>query len=93
MRNGAAAPRTIHLAAVNVPKKWVLSFCYEKVCDPYKSDVSLAANESRKVELRVVPLSPTGGPWNMHVQPGGVDQMNVDVNAKTQKTSIAVLAS
>ena len=93
VRNGAAAPRTIHLAAVNVPKKWVLSFCYEKVCDPYKSDVSLAANESRKVELRVVPLSPTGGPWNMHVQPGGVDQMNVDVNAKTQKTSIAVLAS
>jgi len=93
VRNGAAAPRTVHLAAVNVPKRWVLSFCYEKVCDPYKSDVTLAANESRKVELRVVPLSPTGGPWDMHLRPDGVDQMDVDVNAKTQKASIAVLAS
>jgi len=93
VRNGAAAPRTVHLAAVNVPKRWVLSFCYEKVCDPYKSDVSLAANESRKVELRVVPLSPTGGPWNMRLHPAGVDQMDVDVDAKAQKASIAVLAS
>jgi peroxiredoxin len=93
VRNGAPQPRTVHLAAVNVPKKWVLSFCYEKVCDPYKSDVSLAANESRRVELRVVPLLPTGGPWKMQLQAGGVDQMNVDVNAKTQKASISVLAS
>lgn len=93
VRNGAAAPRTVHLAAVNVPKKWVLSFCYERVCDPYKSDITLAANESRKVELRVVPLSPTNGPWRMQLQPSGVDQLNVDVDARTQKASIAVLAS
>lgn len=93
VRNGAAAPRTVHLAAVNVPKKWVLSFCYARVCDPYKSDISLAANETRKVELRVVPLTSTGGPWNMRLEPGGVDQMNVDVSAPAQKASIAVLAS
>jgi len=70
----------------------VLSFCYEKVCDPYKSDVSVAANSTRRVELRVVPLSPIKGMWNMTLHPGGVDQMDVNVDG-TAKASITVLAS
>jgi len=93
VRNPAAEPRMVHLAAVNVPKRWVLSFCYDKVCDPYKSDVSLAANATRRVELQVVPLSPVAGTWNMQLAPGGVDQMDVTVDGKSTKASITVLAS
>lgn len=91
--NPAPALRVVHLAAVGVPKKWVLSFCYEKVCDPYKSDVSLGPNSSRRIELQVVPLSPTRGPWNMTVSPSGVDQMDVEVTVGSAKSSITVLAS
>ncbi|MBV8082358.1 MAG: redoxin domain-containing protein [Candidatus Eremiobacteraeota bacterium] len=93
VHNAAPQARTVHLAAMNVPKKWVLSFCYDKVCDPYKSDVSVAANATRRVELQVVPLGPVDGPWNMKLEPGGVDQMDVTVNGKTAKASITVLAS
>lgn len=93
VRNDAPQTRMVHLAAMNVPKKWVLSFCYEKVCDPYKSDVSLGPNSTRRVELRVVPLSPVQGKWNMTLRPGGVDQMDVTVDGKTTKASITVLAS
>jgi peroxiredoxin len=93
VHNAAAQTRMVHLAAVNVPKKWVLSFCYDKVCDPYKSDVSLGPNATRRVELQVVPLSSTQGPWDMKLAPSGVDQMNVDLNARTAKASITVLAS
>jgi cytochrome c biogenesis protein CcmG/thiol:disulfide interchange protein DsbE len=92
VRNDAATTRMVHLAAMNVPKKWVLSFCYDKVCDPYKSDVSLAPNSTRRVELQVVPLSPVKGKWNMTLHPGGVDQMDVNVDG-TAKASITVLAS
>ncbi len=93
VRNPAAQERLVHLSAVNVPKKWVLSFCYDKVCDPYKSDVTIGANATRRVELQVVPLSPTKGAWGMTLAPTGVDQMDVNVDAKTAKTSITVLAS
>jgi cytochrome c biogenesis protein CcmG, thiol:disulfide interchange protein DsbE len=93
VRNPAAQERLVHLSAVNVPKKWVLSFCYDKVCDPYKSDVTIGANATRRVELQVVPLSPTQGAWGMTLAPAGVDQMDVQVDAKTAKTSITVLAS
>jgi peroxiredoxin/tetratricopeptide (TPR) repeat protein len=93
VHNAAPETRMVHLAAVNVPKKWVLSFCYAKVCDPYKSDVSLGPNATRRVELRVVPLSSVPGSWNMKLAPSGVDQMNVDVDSKTAKASITVLAS
>jgi len=93
VHNAAPQTRMVHLAAVNVPKKWVLSFCYDKVCDPYKSDVSLGPNATRRVELQVVPLSSTQGPWDMKLAPSGVDQMDVDVDAHTAKASITVLAS
>jgi peroxiredoxin len=93
VHNAAPQTRMVHLSAVNVPKKWVLSFCYDKVCDPYKSDVSLAPNSTRRVELQVVPLSSTQGPWGMKLAPSGVDQMDVDVDARTAKASITVLAS
>jgi cytochrome c biogenesis protein CcmG/thiol:disulfide interchange protein DsbE len=93
VHNAASQTRMVHLSAVNVPKKWVLSFCYDKVCDPYKSDVSLGPNSTRRVELQVVPLSTTQGPWGMTLAPSGVDQMKVDVDARTAKASITVLAS
>ena len=93
VRNAASQTRMVHLAAVNVPKKWVLSFCYDKVCDPYKSDVSLGPNSTRRVELQVVPLSPVQGSWHMTLAPGGVDQMDVNVDGHAAKASITVLAS
>jgi cytochrome c biogenesis protein CcmG/thiol:disulfide interchange protein DsbE len=93
VRNAASQTRMVHLAAVNVPKKWVLSFCYDKVCDPYKSDVSLGPNSTRRVELQMVPLSPIQGSWHMTLQPGGVDQMDVNVDGHAAKASVTVLAS
>ncbi|HME80565.1 MAG TPA: redoxin domain-containing protein [Candidatus Eremiobacteraceae bacterium] len=93
VRNAAPQTRMVHLAAVNVPKKWVLSFCYDKVCDPYKSDVSLGPNSTRRVELQVVPLGPVQGSWRMTLAPGGVDQMDVNVDGRAAKANITVLAS
>lgn len=88
--NTASMRRDIQLASANVPPKWVLSFCYAKVCSPNKSTVSIAAGKSLKVQLKVVPLSPTGGPWRMQLTKSSNQKIVVGIGAKTTKAKVEV---
>ncbi|HXM18138.1 MAG TPA: redoxin domain-containing protein [Candidatus Tumulicola sp.] len=93
VRNAAQSERTVHLSALGVPKRWVLSFCYEKVCDPYKSTITLGPGANQRVELQVVPLSSTKGEWDMRLTPTGDDTMQLLVDAKTAKAQVTVSAT
>ncbi len=93
VRNAASSERTVHLSALGVPQRWVLSFCYARVCDPYKSSITLGPGANERVELQVVPLAPTQGDWGMRLTPSGDDTMQVQVDAKTAKAQITVSAT
>jgi len=93
VKNTAPSRRGIELAAAHVPKRWVLSFCYAKVCDPFRSTITLDPGKSLRVELKVVPLGPTGGPWRMNLARAGADRVVVDVTAKYARASIVVTGS
>jgi peroxiredoxin len=93
VRNTAQAERVVHLNADNVPKHWVLSFCYERVCDPNKSTITLGPASNMRVELQMVPLKPTDGGWDMRLTPVNDDTMTVLVDAKTAKAHITVSAT
>jgi len=93
VRNTAPSRRDISLVAANVPKKWVVSFCYAKVCDPYRSTITLAPGKSLKVELKVVPLEPTGGPWLMNLARAGDDRVVVGVTARNKTARIDITGS
>ena len=93
VRNPAAIARTINLTATGLPAKWLLSFCYSTVCNPYKVSFSLPAGGSKRIELLVAPLAATGGPWSMTVDARGQTEAHVQVEAKTAKAQITIHAS
>jgi len=93
VRNTAAMQRGVQLAALGVPHAWVLSFCYAKVCDPFKSTITLGPGASQRIELKVVPLASAGGPWSMRLAPSGAGKMSVAVTTKAGKTAITVTGS
>ncbi len=92
VRNPSADSRTVHLAAAGLPAHWLLSFCYDKVCDPYKSVVTLAPGASQRIELQMVPLAGAGGPWSMSVSAKGSTVL-VNVDAKSTRAAVTVTAS
>jgi len=93
VRNPSSANRTINLTASGLPPKWLLSFCYSTVCNPYKVSFALPAGGSKRIELLVAPLAQTGGPWSMSVNASGQATAQVHVDAKTAKAAITVSAS
>ena len=92
VRNPSAAARSVNLAATGLPEHWLLSFCYAKVCQPYKSTINLAAGGSMRVELQVVPLAGSGGPWTMHVTAAGGSTASVRIAAKSVTATATVSA-
>jgi uncharacterized membrane protein len=92
IHNPSAESRTVHLAALGLPAHWLLSFCYEKVCDPFKSAVTLAPGASQRIELQMVPLAGAGGAWTMTVTTQGSTAL-VHVSAKTTRAAVTVTAS
>jgi tetratricopeptide (TPR) repeat protein len=93
VRNPSAQARTVNLAASGLPRRWLLSFCYGTVCNPYKVSFSLPARGSKRVELLVAPLRETGGPWSMNVSVSGASTARVHLDAKTAKAAILITAS
>jgi peroxiredoxin len=91
--NSSAASRSINLAATGLPAHWLLSFCYAKVCQPYKSTITVAGGSSMRVELQVVPLADSGGPWSMHVSAAGGSTASVLIASKSTNTTATVSAS
>ena len=90
--NPSAQTRTVHFVATGLPAHWLLSFCTDKVCDPYKTAITLAPGEKRRVELQVVPLVGAGGDWTMSVSTSG-SIARVKVNAKATRVAVTVTAS
>lgn len=93
VRNPSSGARSVNLATSGLPADWLLSFCYAKVCQPYKSTINLAAGGSLRVELQVVPLAGSGGPWSMHVSAAGGPTARVQIAARTVKATATVSAT
>jgi thiol-disulfide isomerase/thioredoxin/tetratricopeptide (TPR) repeat protein len=93
VRNPSNASRQVNLQATGLPAKWVLSFCYSTVCNPYKVSFTLPAGGSKRIELLVAPLAATDGPWSMRVDATGTASARVHVEAKTSNASITIHAS
>jgi cytochrome c biogenesis protein CcmG/thiol:disulfide interchange protein DsbE len=93
VRNPSAQGRTINLIASGLPPKWLVSFCYSTVCNPYKVSFALPARGSKRIELLVAPLAKTDGPWSMSVDASGRPTAHVHVDAKTAKAAITISAS
>jgi thiol-disulfide isomerase/thioredoxin len=92
VRNPSAEIRTVHFIATGLPPHWLLSFCTLKVCEPYKTAITLAPGASQRVELQVVPLAGAGGDWSMSVSTSG-SSARVKVNAKATRVAVTVTAS
>lgn len=92
VKNPSSVARSVNLAASGLPDHWLLSFCYAKVCQPYKSTINLAANGSLRVELQVVPLADSGGPWSMQVKADGGSTASVKIASKTANATATVSA-
>jgi len=56
------APGT-HVALVEhgLPAHWIGSFCSDRVCQPFRTDVDVPAEGAKIVEFQVVPLTPHKG--------------------------------
>ncbi|MBC5805356.1 MAG: redoxin domain-containing protein [Candidatus Eremiobacteraeota bacterium] len=93
VRNPSAQARAVNLAATGLPSRWLLSFCYGTVCNPYKVSFALPARGSKRVELLVAPLRETGGPWSMSLSVSGGSTARVNLDAKTAKAAILITAS
>lgn len=93
VRNTSGLMRTVQMTASGLPPKWLVSFCYSTVCNPYKVSFSLPAGASKRIELLVAPLAQTNGPWSMSVNASGASTAQVYVEAKTAKAAITISAS
>ncbi|HXW76657.1 MAG TPA: TlpA disulfide reductase family protein [Candidatus Eremiobacteraceae bacterium] len=93
VRNPSPVVRNIDLSANGLPAHWLLSFCYAKVCQPWKSTISLAAGSAMRVELQVVPLADAGGPWTMHIAANGGPVVRLSLDGKALRASASVSAS
>jgi thiol-disulfide isomerase/thioredoxin/tetratricopeptide (TPR) repeat protein len=93
IRNPSSQGRKINLTASGLPPKWLVSFCYSTVCNPYKVSFALPAGGSKRIELLVAPLAKTDGPWSMSVDASGLSTAQVHVDAKTAKAAITISAS
>lgn len=92
VHNPSALSRTVNLAANGLPNHWLLSFCYAKVCQPYKSTINLAGGGSLRVELLVVPLAQAGGEWSMHLDADG-STAHVKIASKVTSATATVSAT
>jgi len=93
VHNPSVVSRSVDLAATGLPEHWLLSFCYAKVCQPSHSTIALAAQSSMRVELQVVPLSGTTGPWSMHVGANGGSVVHIEIADGAKKSTATVSAT
>lgn len=92
VRNPTDERRTVHLEAAGVPPRWVLSFCYAKVCEPYRSTVTVAPDSSLRIEVQIVPLGANDGPWTASLRPTSASTLDVDIEARTARATVRVSA-
>jgi hypothetical protein len=68
----AGAPgKTVALAAAGLPKRWVASFCSDRVCMPFRTTVALPASGVKVLEFQVIPQSAVPGSPTIRVDGDG----------------------
>jgi peroxiredoxin len=58
---------TIALTAGGLPKRWVGSFCTDRVCAPFRTSVVVPASGVKVVEFQVVPTTAHNGPASVRI--------------------------
>ncbi|MDQ6940915.1 MAG: redoxin family protein [Candidatus Eremiobacteraeota bacterium] len=55
--------KTVALAASGLPKRWIASFCSDRLCTPFRTTVAVPASGVKVIEFQVIPLrAPAGSP-------------------------------
>jgi peroxiredoxin len=62
-----AAGANITLAASGLPRRWIGSFCTDRVCAPFRTSVVMPADGVKIVEFQVVPTTEHKGPVNARI--------------------------
>jgi peroxiredoxin len=57
----------VTLAAAGLPRRWVGSFCTDRVCAPFRTTVVVPAAGVKIVEFQVVPTTAHNGPANVRI--------------------------
>ncbi|HEY0382679.1 MAG TPA: redoxin domain-containing protein [Candidatus Elarobacter sp.] len=57
----------VTLAASGLPKRWIGSFCTDRVCAPFRTSVVMPADGVKVVEFQVVPTTERKGPVNVRI--------------------------
>jgi tetratricopeptide (TPR) repeat protein len=57
----------VTLAAAGLPKRWIGSFCTDRVCAPFRTTLVVPAAGVKIVEFQVVPTTAHNGPANVRI--------------------------
>ena len=63
--------KSVSLAAAGLPKRWVASFCSDRVCMPFRTTVALPASGVKVLEFQVIPQSVVPGSPTIRVDGDG----------------------
>jgi len=63
--------KTVALAAAGLPKRWVASFCSDRVCMPFRTIVALPASGVKVIEFQVIPQTVVPGSPTIRVDGDG----------------------
>jgi hypothetical protein len=61
------AGKHVALHAADVPKGWVASFCSDRVCAPFKTNVAIPSSGVKVIEFQLVPPGQRGDPGKVRV--------------------------
>jgi peroxiredoxin/tetratricopeptide (TPR) repeat protein len=62
-----AAGKSIALHAADVPKGWIASFCTDRVCAPFKTNIALPQSGVKVIEFQLVPPGARTDPGKVRV--------------------------
>jgi peroxiredoxin/tetratricopeptide (TPR) repeat protein len=63
--------KTVSLAAGGLPKRWVASFCSDRVCMPFRTTVALPASGVKVIEFQIIPQTVVPGSPTIRVDGDG----------------------
>jgi thiol-disulfide isomerase/thioredoxin len=63
--------KTVALSASGLPKRWVASFCSDRVCAPFRTTVALPESGVKVIEFQVIPQTAVPGSRTIRVDGDG----------------------
>ena len=76
-----AAGAKITLAASGLPRRWIGSFCTDRVCAPFRTSLVVPADGVKVVEFQVVPTTEHKGPVNARIDASSAGRTVATVSA------------